>query len=284
MSEEIRIPREAMASAGSHCGRPVRWELISSRRGSAVWKGVGPAASVALKVGQDDGAPITSREIKVAERMPGHSPLIASGSTRTTSWLITPWYDGPSTWGVFHTVRTTHQGTREARDAAVDLCLAVADLHRQGWVHGDLQPEHAIHTKTGIQLIDCTWASSPALTPSETFQGGLPHLLAPELASEIEAGRRPVKVTPNAETYTLAATLWRSATGTWPFDYVAAANAEGPITGPRARQLIAVGQLPPALAPHWPALLSVLRTTMAAPAEGRPSAHDLALLITDGPP
>ncbi|MEV7562769.1 hypothetical protein [Streptomyces sp. NPDC089795] len=45
---------------------------------------------VALKAGKDEGAPITSREIKVAERMPGHSPLIASGSTRTTSWLITP--------------------------------------------------------------------------------------------------------------------------------------------------------------------------------------------------
>ncbi|MFF7440709.1 hypothetical protein [Streptomyces sp. NPDC008122] len=272
-----------MTSAESHCGRPVRWDLISSRRGSTVWKGVGPTASVALKVGQGDGVPITSREITVAERMPGHSPLIASRRTETISWLITPWQDGPSTWDVFRTVRTIHQGTREARDAAIDLCLAVADLHRRGWVHGDLQPAHAIHTKTRVQLIDCTWATSPALAPSRIFRGGLPHLLAPELAAEIEAGHRPVKVTPAAETYTLAATLWRSVTGRWPFDYTATANAEGPITGPRARQLIAGGQLPPALAPQWPALLSALRTVMAAPAEARPSAHDLALLIPDGP-
>ncbi|MFJ2935090.1 hypothetical protein ACIO8G_20260 [Streptomyces sp. NPDC087219] len=128
-------------------------------------------------------APITSREIAVAERMPGHSPLIASGPTETTSWLTTPWHDGPSTWDLFRTVRTTHQGTREACDAAVDLCLAVADLYRRGWTHGDLQPDHAIHTKTGAQLIDCTWAASPTLAPSRIFRGGLPHLLAPELAA-----------------------------------------------------------------------------------------------------
>ncbi|MFB6825875.1 hypothetical protein ACFCXA_30320 [Streptomyces virginiae] len=153
----IDIPiSEAIASVESHCGRPVLWEIVSSRRGSTVWKGTGPAASVALKAGQDEGAPITSRETTVAEHMPGHSPLIASGSTRTASWLITPWHDGLSTWDVFHTVRTTHQGTQEARDTAVDLCLAVGDLHRQDWVHGDLEPDHAIHTKTGIQLIDCT--------------------------------------------------------------------------------------------------------------------------------
>ncbi|QGV79451.1 hypothetical protein [Streptomyces ficellus] len=281
MSEEIRIPDEAVASAESHCGRPVRWDLISSRRGSVVWKGVGPSASVALKAGQGDGAPITSREITVAERLPGHSPLIASGRTEATTWLITPWHHGPSTWDVFHTVRTTHQGTQEARDAAVDLCLAVADLHRQGWVHGDLQPDHAIHTRTGIQLIDWTWATSRALTPSRIFRGGLPHLLAPELAAEIKAGHRPVKVTPAAETYTLTATLWRSATGTWPFDYTAACKTEGSITGPGARQLIASGQLPPTLAPQWPAVLSVLRIAMAAPPEARPSASDLALLIAD---
>ncbi|MFF5284403.1 hypothetical protein [Streptomyces sp. NPDC013171] len=38
-------------------------------------------------------------------------------------------------------VLATHQGTREGRDAAdaaVDLCLAVADLHRQGRVDCDL--------------------------------------------------------------------------------------------------------------------------------------------------
>ncbi|WP_307527976.1 hypothetical protein [Streptomyces umbrinus] len=84
----------------------MRWKLISSRRGSAAWKGVGPATSIALKAGQGEGDPITSREIAVAERMPGHSPLIASGRTETTSWLITPWHDGPSTWDVLHTVRT----------------------------------------------------------------------------------------------------------------------------------------------------------------------------------
>ncbi|MFF9013427.1 hypothetical protein ACF09C_10740 [Streptomyces sp. NPDC014870] len=262
-----------MASVESHCGRPVLWEIVSSRRGSTVWKGTGPAASVALKAGQDEGAPITSRETTVAEHMPGHSPLIASGSTRTTSWLITPWHDGPSTWDVFHTVRTTHQGTQEARDAAVDLCLAVGDLHRQGWVHGDLQPEHAIHTKTGIQLIDCTWAASPGLlTPSRTFQGGLPHLLAPELAAEIEAGHRPVQVTPAAEVHTLAATLWRAATGTWPRSCTTARSP----AGPEIRRLIAQDRLPFADVPQWPGLITILRGVLTQTPSRRPTAWDLA--------
>ncbi|WP_037642057.1 hypothetical protein [Streptomyces exfoliatus] len=282
MSEEIRIPCEAVASAECHCGRPVRWDPISSRRGSAVWKGTGPAASVALKAGQGEGALITSREITVAKRMPGHSPLIASGRTETVSWLITPWHDGPSTWDVFRAVRTTHQGTREARDAAVDLCLAVADLHSQSWTHGDLQPDHAIHTKTGVQLIDCTWAASPTLAPSWIFRGGLPHLLAPELAAEIEAGDRPVRVSPAAEVHTLAATLWRAATGTWPRDYTAVGIAPSIcLSGPEVRRLVAREQLPFTDAPQWPDLLAILRCALSTPPGRSPVALDLTNALSD---
>ncbi|MFD4315883.1 hypothetical protein [Streptomyces sp. NPDC058548] len=88
---------------------------------------------------------------------------------------------------------------RPGRDAAIDLRLAVAYLHQRGWVHGDLQPDHAIHTKTGVQLIDCTWAASPDL----------------------------------------AATLWYAATGTWPHDYRAAGIVSGlDIPGPEIRRLV----------------------------------------------
>ncbi|MFB6825876.1 hypothetical protein ACFCXA_30325 [Streptomyces virginiae] len=56
----------------------------------------------------------------------------------------------------------------------------------------------------------------------------LPHLLAPELAAEIEADHRPVEVTSAAEVHTLAATLWRAATGTWPRSCTTARSPASP--------------------------------------------------------
>ncbi|MFD3992004.1 hypothetical protein [Streptomyces sp. NPDC058583] len=62
--------------------------------------------------------------------------------------------------------------------------------------------QSAIHTKTGVQLIDCTWAGDPAL----------------------------------------AATLWYAATGTWPHDYRAAGIVSGlDVPGPEIRRLVVHG-------------------------------------------
>lgn len=277
-TREPICPVEARGKARELCGGTAQWELISDRRGSAVWKARGPAGAVAVKVGRGEGAAITSREAAVLERMPHHGgPPPSFGRSQEAAWLITPWYEGPSTWDLFRDVREGRDGFGPARDAAVAVCEAVGALHQAGWVHGDLQPQHFIHTAAGVRLVDCSWAWSPDLSPSYMFRGGLVHLLSPQLAASVEEGIRPVAPTQQDEVYTLASSLWWACTGSWPLDYEAAGVSTGKMTAPELRRIIGEGHVPLASADKpWPSFLGALRATLSAPASQRPTPLQLA--------
>ncbi|SEM69728.1 hypothetical protein [Streptacidiphilus jiangxiensis] len=268
-------PAIALAAAEEVCG-PVTLEPVTDRRGSAVWRATGPSGTAAVKAGTQMGADITEREATVLGRLPGYT--VACGRDGDTAWLVTPWWDGPSTWEVFAPVRAGIQD-RAALLAAAQLCRTVADLHADGWVHCDLQPEHAIHTSGGVRLLDWSWAWSPDFPPSPLFRGGLPHLLAPELAASISVGIQPVQPGPACETYTLAALLWRCTTGGWPLDYAAHDLDPDQLRAPQLRALIANRAIPLTKPATWPALLNVLRPALLAPRTQRPRAADLAARI-----
>ncbi|SEB87347.1 hypothetical protein [Streptomyces sp. TLI_105] len=106
--------------------------------------------------------------------------------------------------------------------------------------------------------------------------------MAPELAAAIEAGHRPVKVTPAAEVHTLAATLWHAATGTWPFGYAGGKGPEHPLLGSRVRELIAGRRLPLTVTSQWPDFLAVLRILTSA-SQVRPTVLRLATLLEGVP-
>lgn len=269
-------PQEAVEAAESACG-PVRLAPVTDRRGSALWMATGPRGSVAVKAGTATGADITAREAAVLART--GSDLLASGRDQDTAWLVTPWRDGPSTWDVFEPVR---DGTEDpaAAIAAAHLCRTVADLHNSGWVHSDLQPDHAVHTPHGVWLLDWSWAWHDDFPQSPLFRGGLPHLLAPELAASISVGIQPVQPGPATEVYTLAGTLWRCATGLWPLDYPAADIDPDQLRAPQLRALIANRKIPLGTPTGWPALLDVLRPALERPRSERPTAADLAAQLT----
>lgn len=77
------------------------------------------------------------------------------------------------------------------------------------------------------------------------------------------------------ETYTLAATLWRCATGRWPLNYQAAGIDPSRLSAAQLRSLIASRQIPLDETVVWPTLQDVLRPILAAPRDARPSAQDL---------
>ncbi len=169
-----------------------------------------------MKIGAGpEGSAITSREAEALSAMGEAGALLAYGQGRRSAWMVTPWYEGPSTWEALADVRYGDGNLDAGLGRVVELCEAVAQLHQADWVHGDLQPGHAIHTDLGFALIDCSWAWHPErLFPSMLFRGGMPHLLAPELAASVEAGDRPVTPSRAAEVYTLAACLWWAISGT----------------------------------------------------------------------
>ncbi|GHF41188.1 hypothetical protein GCM10018790_18520 [Kitasatospora xanthocidica] len=275
MGEFAPCPGEALKAAESICG-PVTLTGITDRRGSAVWKATGVRGSVAIKAGHGEGEEITARESAVLDQLPGYT--VIAGRYAGGVWYVTPWLAGPSTWDLFKPIRADGGDPAQALAGATALCRAVAELHSAAWVHGDLQPAHGVHTAQGAKLLDLSWAWSPTFPPSPIFQGGITHLVAPELAAAVESGERPVRTTTASDVYALAGTLWTCVTGRWPLDYDAAGI--GPDAGPSARRAaIATGTIPLCSAPSWPTLLTPLRAVLRAPAQDRPTAAELGLAL-----
>lgn len=283
MGEFTAYPREALKSAEAICG-PVVLKEITDRRGSAVWKATGAVASVAIKHGYGEGVETTAREAAVLGRLPGRT--VRTGRAAEGVWYVTPWLDGPSTFHVFRPVRDSSgdraqaHGRLHALAAAVQLCRAVADLHAAGWVHGDLQPSHGIHTESGARLIDFAWSwhEGTGTPPWSTFYGGITHLVAPELAAWIANGPQPVIPAASSDVYALAGVLWTCATGKWPLDYAAAGVP--PDVGPAGRRAaIATGKIPLVSTASWPMLQDLLRPVLLSGPDDRPTAVELGNLL-----
>ncbi|MFE6049904.1 hypothetical protein ACFQ6N_04045 [Kitasatospora sp. NPDC056446] len=275
MGEFTPDAAEALKAAEAVCG-PLELEEISNRRGSAVWKATGPRGVAGIKLGTGEAAEVTTREASVLDQLPGYT--VVAGRFADGVWYVTPWLAGPSTWQVFRPLRKGAGGKAEALAAATGLCRAVADLHADGWVHGDLQPAHGIHGEDKVRLLDFAWTRRIGDTPWTRFDGTMIHLTAPELAARIINGPQPVTTTQTADVYALAATLWTCVTGTWPLDYATAGLEPGaPVE--TIRKAIAHRAVPMSTAMPWPALQARLRYVLLAAADDRPTAAELARLV-----
>ncbi|GHE43809.1 hypothetical protein GCM10018785_11740 [Streptomyces longispororuber] len=187
---ETPCPAEARAAAKALCGGGLVELLpVSDRRGSAVWKATAPRRAVAIKAGTGEGAAITARETDVMAAIWGPARRLAHGRGPDSAWFITPWYEGPSTWTALRAVRDGTADPLTARTPMAELCDAVARLHATGWVHADLQPDHALHTEHGVQLLDCSWSWKPgSFEPATSVTSKTPPAAA--LLRQRRRGRR----------------------------------------------------------------------------------------------
>jgi hypothetical protein len=215
-----------------HLGVPDSTHLITERRGTQVWQLGYSGASYALKISIGDAAQrLPAREAAVLtelDRLRVTDHLVAHGNTPGGSWVTTRWFTGATTWSRCASWRKnpTDDAGAEAVEASRQLTAAVAQLHGVGWTHGDLQGRHGIHAETApVRLIDFALARGPAaISPDVPYRGGLVHLTAPEIHQQVLDTPPEVDIeqTPEADTYTLAATLLRCWTRQWPTDYAAA--------------------------------------------------------------
>lgn len=256
-------------------------ELVADRRGSRIWRAtLADSRVVAVKYATDDGPQrdarlLAAREAAVLRQLGADDYLHASGETEAGTWLAVTWLDAPTLLDRWKPARDS-DGPDTRRPALVATWLAadtLAGLHAHGWRHADLQAAHIYVPDMGqAQLIDLALAQGPEqTTPEITYRGGLAHLTAPEVASEILAtpAEHHVAVTPAAEVYMFGAVLFAVWTKQWPCDYgtgdtrrLTVPQIHATICNPNSRRPLPNG---------WPQMRDLLSAMLSHDAEDRPT-------------
>ncbi|MFJ9952852.1 hypothetical protein [Kitasatospora sp. NPDC091207] len=247
-------------------------KLLHERRGTTFFK----VGDTALKI--TDGL-MAGREGEVLAAL-GAAHYRAHGQHAGGSWLAMRWIDGTSLWGALepaHRGGDTPAGHRAILTAAAKAAEALAELHAAGWIHGDLQPDHLVFEDQTVRIIDLACAQGPVSVPFYVHRGGLAHTTAPETAALILDTTDHITTTPEADVWSLAASLFWSWTRTPPTDYrdpqgrrpeLLADTAAG-----RQHELATVRPWP------FPAFEDALSAGLATGPVRRPSAGALAQLL-----
>jgi serine/threonine protein kinase len=200
----------------------------------------------------------------------------AHGRYGDGTWLTMRWIDGTSLWDALepaHRGDDTLAARRSILTAAAGAAEALTELHAAGWTHGDLQPDHVVFEDGAVRIIDLACAQGPVTVPFYVHRGGLAHTTAPEIAALIIGTSGHITTTPEADVWSLAASLFWSWTRTPPTDYrdpqgrrpdLLADTAAG-----RRYDVAAVRPWP------FPAFEDVLRAALAHDPGQRPSARTL---------
>lgn len=243
-------------------------KLLHDRRGTTVYK----VDDTALKI---TSGLMAGREGEIL-RLLGTEFYRDHGWDSERSWLLLRWIEGTTLWTA---LEPAHRG--DDRPASRHRMLAwtaeaargLAELHAAGWRHGDLQPDHVLFEGDVTHLIDLACAQGPADVPFYVHRGGLAHTTAPEIAKAILDSDGHVVITPQADVWSLGASLWWSWTRIMPISY----------TDPDAKRValladIAAVRRAPAAARPWPfpEFEEAVMACMAVDPDARPTAKELA--------
>ncbi|MEU0674437.1 protein kinase [Streptomyces sp. NPDC006172] len=217
-----------------------------NRRGSAVWDVESDGSRYAVKLGY----PIEATDEWSAQPWTALAPAreghilfklglkgVLYGEWEQGTWNIQPWREGPDLHDLWKPVRKEGSKVEPHLDVALSCAQALADLHRRGWAHGDVQPAHFIVGLDTTYLIDLALAHGQWVPDGYDFayRGCLVHYEAPEISRAILETGEAVP-TFESDVYGLGASLLMSATGWRAVEY--------PDDAPRSvqRQAVADGK------------------------------------------
>ncbi|MFG3349244.1 protein kinase [Streptomyces sp. NPDC048018] len=196
---------------------PTSARPVVNRRGSTVWHVVAEGGTYAVKIGYPSHthahtALAPSREAHILRAL-GVGP-IHDGEWAEGTWSVQPWHSGPSLYDKWAPHRAPGNKAVPSRLDALASATALANLHRSGWVHGDVQPAHLIMGSAGATLIDLGLARGGHVPARWDFpyKGCLVHYEAPEIARSVLA-HGTAEPTRESDVYALGASLLISATG-----------------------------------------------------------------------
>lgn len=203
--------------------------LITNRRGAVVWRVEHRENIWKVKCAGESGDVSGSRAMASIVREAfvlsevnavGKGYLVESGEAIGDDWkcvfLICQWLQGLPALSDFRSVnrrdRSDVSRARLGTRIAGAMYAAVAPLHRAGWAHGDIQPDHFLWHDDELALLDFGLAQSPA-HPMPGYRGGLVHFNAPEVCRAILA-RGEAVATPRADVFAVASNAYFAMTRT----------------------------------------------------------------------
>lgn len=207
--------------------------LVTNRRGTAVWHAQYQGKSWSVKCAgvMSNVTGIHAMESIVREGLVlsdvkeiGQGYLIENGQAGNSDWkcafLICTWIEGPPALEALRSQKTqAHREDRKALATKLVLAMyaAVAPLHKAGWAHGDLQPDHFRWHGEKLSLMDFGLSQS-LVHPRPGYRGGLVHFNAPEVCKDILSHGEAV-ATPQADMFALAGIAYFVITGSVIGDY-----------------------------------------------------------------
>jgi serine/threonine protein kinase len=288
-------PAEAVAALERTLG-PVACDLLSDRRGSRAWKVTGSRGTAALKANNPDAAPGRDKAAEMAQEdrhllalidtgalSPGYR--VDAGVWEGGRWLAVRWIDGIPLWRALAPARGTAGDRPPVRPWLLGIARTWAEqlerLHAAGWAHADVQPTNTLVTRDGrAAIFDFALSCGPETAGRLPYRGALTHTTAPEIADAIlatHAGTH-IQALPPADIWGLGASLFWCWTGRRPVPYAD--------DTPRTDKLRAIADgkhLRIADARPWafPAFEEFITACMAPLPQQRPTAADLAALLTE---
>jgi serine/threonine protein kinase len=261
---------------------PTAQRMVANRRGSTVWEVESPRGHYAVKLGhpieatadwpaQPWTALAPAREGAVLHRLGLQD--FANGEWERGTWNFQPWREGPDLYQLWEPCRRKESPIEPHASVALGCVEALAELHAQGWAHGDVQPAHFIVGLKRTHLIDLALARGRDVPKGYDFPfyGCLIHYEAPEIARSVLASGE-AEPTQEADIYALGASLLISATGWRAVEY--------PDDAPRPvqREAVANGKRRPVRAPGE---LGELIDAMLSPApEDRPTIYEVGAALS----
>nr|MBA3451494.1 AAA family ATPase [Deltaproteobacteria bacterium] len=238
---------------------------------SVVYRGVARVDGNAVLLTTTRGRPSSrdvsdfSREYAILTRISGAPIVHALGHEviEGRPWLILEDVGGQPLTSVVARFRAPDR----AVTLALEISLALAEVHRRGIVHQRLEPRHIIVLDDGTVRLTGFASSTERLseTPTRMLDGTLAYV-APE-----QTGRLNLQVDERADLYAFGVVLFELLTGTPPFD---APDAAGWIHAHLAKQPAAPDSLDHRIAPSLSAI--VLKLLAKDPADRYQHARGLA--------
>ena len=224
----------ALVGLGAYAGAdtPSR-RVVSVRAGFVILLTFETGAQSILKVSQEGEPSEISNEFTVLGKLGDHYANRVRAFTYAdhTAALLLQWIEAESLssrW-VAENMRDDMEGRRE------DLRLVGAEvdhLHLRGLIHGDLQPTHIRFSEDSATLIDFGVTGAP----DAPFGGGLVHYLAPEYASCLLGGGRPLR-TVAGDWHALLASAFVAVTGKAPVSYPDGADVRAKLEAIAAKNI-----------------------------------------------
>lgn len=173
--------------------------LVSNRRNSVVFKVRIGSSYYSLKLGFKDSSisqgeysafDILSRESEILQNISflKEKYYIDSGSIEElgVAYLFTLWIEGVPFLNEIRILKENNFEIKNKINAITrSLFKQLFSLHEEGWLHGDIQPDHIFMNQEQLILIDFGMAQGKETKVKIPYRGGLVHFNAPEICEQI---------------------------------------------------------------------------------------------------